>query len=54
MINFPSRTLNVEENFTVAIKQGGSAEAESDGDNEAIDGTTSTAAVLIADWFLTW
>ena len=33
------------------MEQGAAAEAATDGANEAIDGVTNIALVLIADWF---
>ena len=34
------------------MEQGAAAEAATDGANEAIDGVTNIALVLVADWFL--
>jgi hypothetical protein len=50
-MNFPPSTPNFEETPTVAIEQGGAAEAAIDGVSEAIDTMTNTAQVLVADWF---
>jgi len=42
---------NFEKTPTVAIEQGGAAEAAIDGVNETIDSVTNTVVVLVADWF---
>ena len=51
LMSFPPSTPNFEETPTVAIEQGGAAEAAIDGVNETIDSVTDTMVVLVADWF---
>ena len=51
MIELPPRAPNFEKTPTVAIEQGGTAEAAIDGVSETIEGLTNTAVVLVADWF---
>jgi hypothetical protein len=50
-MSFPAITPNFEETSTVAIEQGGAAEAASDGVNQTVDSLTNTAVFLIADLF---
>jgi len=40
-----------EEMSVVVVEQGEQLKMASNGHNEAIDGMTNTAVVLIADWF---
>jgi hypothetical protein len=49
-MNFPPSTPNFEETPTVAIEQGGTAEAAVDGVNETIDCLTHTAVFLVTEW----
>jgi hypothetical protein len=51
LIELSHNTPNFEETPTVAIEQGGAAEAAIDGVNETIDSMTNTVVVLVAEWF---
>ena len=51
LIELSLRAPNFEKTPTVAIEQGGTAEAAIDGVSKTIDSMTNTAVVLVADWF---
>jgi len=50
LIELSSQCPNFEKTPTVAIEQGGTAEAAINGVSETIDSMTNTAVVLVSDW----